>query len=224
MANISTALKRELSLISKPKNARSYRAWLTGGKSTADAKQGTAAAEGRRREVGYGLSGEMLGRSSYADDGYAAYLRKAAKEARTQAAAAIEDERIQENRNTLAGYGKYLSELRAKDEETLAKTAEKLLGLKTGEDVTSEQLIATVDPTPQQARALRSIYRSNPATRESREKILEHLIRNYYSYEKAYSYCRAVGLSDEAARSLAELAAAERSSSVDRLEALFGQK
>ena len=224
MAKIPATVKRDLALIARPKNARSYRAWLTEKKSDADAKQSAAAAEASRLSVGYGRAGETLGRSSFADDGYAAYLRKAAKEARASAAATIEDERVKESRDTLAGYGRYLAELREKDAATLEDTAERLLALEAGSDLESQQLIAAANATKDQAAALQKLYKDNPAVYEkSRERVLRHLILGYYSYDEAYNYCRLIGLDDSTSRRLAEAAAAERSGNVDRLESLFGK-
>ncbi len=226
MAKISEAIERQLRALATPKGAKGYRAWLTSVPGTgAYAKRRAAATEERRLQVGYGLAGEALGRSSYADDGYAAYLREAAKSARSQRAGAIEDERVQESQKTLKGYGQYLEGLKKENLAALGSTAEKLLALEVGDDLKSEALIADVGATAKQAEALRSIYRSNPsADSKTREKVLKHLIKNYYGYEKAYEYCRLIGFSDTTARQLAKAADAERSAAHGRLEALFGRE
>ena len=140
------------------------------------------------------------------------------------AAATIEDERVKESRDTLAGYGRYLAELREKDAATLEDTAERLLALEAGSDLESQQLIAAANATKDQAAALQKLYKDNPAVYEkSRERVLRHLILGYYNYDEAYNYCRLIGLDDSTSRRLAEAAAAERSGNVDRLESLFGK-
>lgn len=223
MAGLSEAIKRELRMIATPKNAKSYRAWLSALPETgADAKRQTAAAEESRQRVGYGRAGEALGRSSYANDGYAAYLREAAKSQRKAKAAAIEDERVKASRKVLEGYGDYLRERKEANATAMETAAKELLALDMGEDTRAEAIIAAADPTSRQAAALRRIYRNNPtAGAESNERVYQFLVKNFYTYQRAYDYCRLIGMNDTNARRMAKAADAALDASHKQLDSLF---
>ncbi len=210
------------------RGAKSYAEWLGAGKSnTGDLLQAEAAKSARREAVGYGTSGETLARSGLADDGYASYLRHAAKTAREDTQRRIERERAGEQLSALGSYASYLENARKEKGDRLVSLGERLLSEGYDSD-TAESLIGKEGAGDTAAAILRGIQRSGipleetPEGRQQTEKVLDRLLKSGMTYRSAYEYCRLLGYSDKMATRLARLADEERSDMSRELIELFG--
>ena len=82
MAALNSATEHHLRKLAKPRGAKDYAAWLIANAQESGESERVAEAEQeRRRAPGYGLAGEALYGRASGQDGYAAYLQAAAKEA-----------------------------------------------------------------------------------------------------------------------------------------------
>lgn len=231
MAKLSEYYERELKRIAGTEGADSYGKWLSAqGKSTAgaaDAARQSAATEAARGLVGYGLSGERLSRTGLADDGYADYLRAAAKEAREARVRAIEGERASSEREALAGYADYLEGVRRERGERLIDAAEDLLSLDKYNEESIKRIIGNAT-TDTRARDLLSHIRASydyipsDASRTDVSSVISRIRTMGYNEDRAYRYCKLMGYSDERAREIALFATEDYKDLSKELSDLFG--
>ena len=209
------------------RGAKSYAEWL--GKSGADAVSAAHAAtakEARRAEIGYGAAGEALQRDGLADDGYAAYLRRAAKEAREESHRRIESERAAGQRSALGEYAAYLDGERRKKADRLVSLAEEISG---GEYLseTADALIKesgageTATALLKSRRHYLTPYERTAEGMAEIADVLDRLRRSGLPYQRAYEYCRLLGYGDALATRIARFAEEERSDVSLELEELF---
>ena len=231
MAKLSEYYEKELKRIAGTEGADSYGKWLTAqGKSTAgaaDTARQSAATEAARGLVGYGLSGERLSRTGLADDGYADYLRVAAKEARDARVRAIESERASSEREALSGYADYLDGVRRERGERLIDAAEELLSLKKYNEESIKRIVGNAT-TDTRARDLLTHIRStheyipSDTTRTDVSSVISRIRSMGYDQNRAYRYCKLMGYSDERAREVALFATEDYADLSKELSDLFG--
>lgn len=226
MANISTSLHKSFSKLATIKNPKSYGEWLAQHKVKGiDAARGTLAASEKRNALGYGVGGEELARTSLSDDGYAAYLRRAAKEKREERYRLAEATHRNAEKNVLAGYADYLRGLRDEDAERLLDAADDILSLGQGVSHLAEGIATEAEATDEQRRALMKLYREKPATEQDNKKqaaLLEFLIEERYPYDRAYEYCLLMGLDEDTADRMATAAVGSLDLSTQKMYELFG--
>lgn len=209
MSEISKAFERELRALGRIKNAKGYAAWLgTASGVASDRARAEAAAKDTRLAVDFGASGERLARTGLADDGYAAYLREAAKQQRSARILDAETARADETRQALAGYREYLLSLRKEDEEHLIDAARDVLSLERDRLPALNRILDGAETTAAQRRLLEYAYRNYSTAERSKEDVstLRFLIEGQYNYERAYEYCLLIGMSPSLARRMAEAA------------------
>ncbi len=223
---LSEKRRKDLAALGRSDGAKSYGEWL-GNRVKSDGEDRLAAAAQKEREtVGYGAAGEKLSASGLADDGYAAYLRRAAQEARAAREAALDAERESRDLAALRGYAEYLEAERAAAGRHLVSLAEELVSSPMSSDE-AERRISLAHVSPEAAVALRTAHRyegSSPETAPSgakRKEVLEYLKKVTLPYARAYQYCLNQGFSEEEATRLADEAAATYSEETKRLHALF---
>lgn len=231
MATLDKYYEKELRRVAGTSDAVGYGKWLREQKKTvgkeADRARQEAAAEAVRALVDYGRSGEALARTGLADDGYADYLRRAAKEAREARVRAIEGERASNEREALSGYADYLASVRSAEGDRLVKAAEELLSMARENEPKAERIIRTATTDSRAASLLRQIrdkyeYIPSSTTRTDVPSVINRIRNMGYSEERAYRYCRLVGYSDKRAREIASFAAAPHADINRELSELFG--
>lgn len=216
--------KRRLRRLATSDGADGYGEWLRGEAKTSTESTAllSAAKAADRTAVGYGSAGEALSASGLADDGYASYLRLAAKEARTAKRQELERSRARSGAALLRGYADYLKEEKAAAGDRLVDTAKTLAkGNSTEEEAAA--LIAASGARGASAAALRSLWR--PAVKEpelSPEKAVSYLVKNQLPSERALEYCLLIGYGEEEARQLVRQAELQRSKNTDRLLGMMG--
>ncbi len=211
------------------RGTKSYAEWLGAGKSdAADSAHTALAAKARRQGVGYGTEAEALAKGDLADDGYAAYLRRAAKDAREAGHRQIERERASTQIEALGKYAEYLDGERKKKADRLVALAEELAE----NDYTGEAAEALIEKSGagREATGLlrlqhsyRTPYEQTPEGREKIASVLEDLRKSGMPYQRAYEYCRLLGFGDSLAERLARFAEAERSDLSRELEELLSR-
>ena len=214
-----------------PEGADSYAAYLLkegGYRATADKGAQAAASEGVRLSPDYGARGAALAEGGLADDGYAAYLRRAAKEQRAATAAAAEAARTEGARATMSGYAAYLEGERDAQESRLLETARALMSVPLDAPIERDRLIDAATSNPETAAILREVHTSlreeNVEGKEGQiTEVLSYLIRNNLSYERAYAYCRLLGYSNDYADRIARYAHEGRSDLMIKLDELFNK-
>jgi hypothetical protein len=224
--NIEARLRRAAT----PEGADTYAAYLLkigNPHDTADSMRQAAATDGARVSPDHGTAGEALREGGLADDGYAAYLRRAAKEQRAAREAQIEAARTQGARAAMAGYASYLDEKRAEQESRLLEAARALMSVPLDAPNERDRLIDAATESPEAAAALREAHTSlHEKSEEGREghvnDVLSYIMRNNLPYDRAYTYCRLLGYSDGYAERLARYATEERLDLMEELEDLFG--
>ena len=213
MATLTKANERRLRRLARPQDAGGYAAWLAANPQTDREDERTAEAqEERRREPGYGLAGEALYGSELGNDGYAAYLQAAAKEARAARAKARERETVAEGQRALAGYAAYLDGLRAEDADRLIAAGKTILSLSHDDDAGREAALTAATDDPRAAEALRALHGqgaepdNKPDTHLT--NVLNHIYTQGFRYQESYEYCRLLGYSDTRAKAIAAYATA----------------
>lgn len=210
------------------RGSQSYTEWLGVGGGESDSAHKAHAMSARRTAVGYGRGGEELSRSDLADDGYAAYLRRAAKEARDAGHLKIERGRSDSQLASLGAYAEYLDGERKKKADRLVSLAEELLGNAYDND-TAESLIkksgagATASGLLRGHQSRKTPYEETPEGREAISEVLNYLSKSGIPYKRAYEYCRLLGYGDQMAHRLASYADGERSDLSQELEDLFNR-
>ena len=231
MATLDKYYEKELRRIAGTADAVGYGKWLGEQKKTpgkeADRARQEAAGAAVRSLVDYGTSGEALARTGLSDDGYADYLRKAAKDAREARIRAIESERASSEREALSGYADYLAQVRSAEGDRLVEAAEELLAMTRENQPKAERIIRTATPDGRAAALLRSIrdkyeYIPSSTTRTDVTSVINRIQSMGYSEERAYNYCRLVGYSDKRAREIASFASADHADINEELKNLFG--
>ena len=228
MASLSKAFEREMRALGSIKNAKGYSAWLgtraTAAKAAADSARATNATKGTRLSVDYGTSGEALARGGLADDGYAAYLREAAKQQREARIASLEGQRAAETTQALAGYRDYLLGLRRADEERLIDAAQEVVALERDRLPELSRILDAADTNVRQKRALTYLYRnaSTGGRSEENASTLRFLFENHYSYDRAYEYCLMIGIDPGLAHRMATASDEALNSNWDKVYDLFG--
>ena len=216
--------RRRLRLLATPSGASGYAEWLRGtaGSGTENSALLSAAKEADRSAVDYGAAGERLSSSGLADDGYASYLRLAAKEARAERRAELERSRADSGAALLRGYADYLKEEKAAAGDRLYSTAQALAkGTLAKEE--AEALIAASGARGAAGDALRAFWRAPTKEPElSPEKAVSYLVKNQMPSERALEYCLLIGYGEEEARQLVKEAELQRSKNTDRLLDLMG--
>lgn len=231
MPRLEKSYERELRKLASNKDADSYGAWLSAQRETdarsADRARQHAATEAAMALVDYGTSGEALARTGLADDGYADYLRMAAKNAREARVRAIESERASNERKALEGYADYLDGVRKTDGDRLVAAAEELLAMNKPNDARVEGIIRGATDDTRAANMLRLIrntheYIPNESVRTDVPSVISHIREMGYSPERAYRYCKVLGYSDERAREVADFATESYAGLADEVDKLFG--
>ena len=231
MSDLKKSYEKELRRLAGTENASGYGAWLrtqsTDYQKTADTARTSAASQAARELADYGTSGEVLSRTGLADDGYADYLRKAAKEAREARVRAIEGARADGERAALAGYADYLTEVRRAEGDRLVKAAEELLALKSENSAKIDRIIGDATENEEAAallRRIRSDYEYIPADSAATDlpSVISRIRSMGYNRDRAYRYCKLIGYSDERAGEVADFATADYADLSERLSALFG--
>ena len=225
MSEISKAFERELRALASIKNAKGYAAWLgTKTASESDRARLENAAKESRLGVDFGASGEALSRTGLSDDGYAAYLREAAKQQRDSRAMTIESERAAEASRSLAGYRDYLLSLRRADEESLLDAAEDVLTLEREQTGALSRILDAADATAAQRRALTYAHRHYANEGHSKENAatLRFLFENHYNYDRAYEYCLMIGIDPALAHRMATASDEALSQNWNKVYDLFG--
>ena len=231
MSDLKKSYEKELRRLAGTEDAASYGAWLstqsTSHKKSADTARAGAASQAERELVDYGTSGEALSRSGLADDGYADYLRRAAKEAREARIRTIESERADGERAALSGYAEYLNEVRLAEGDRLVKAAEELLQLKSENTAKIDRIIGDATDNADAAALLRRIrsgyeYIPTDSTATDVASVISRIRSMGYSRDRAYRYCKLLGYSDERASEVAGFATEDYADLSDRLTALFG--
>ena len=243
---LSEAGRNKLRRLGSSRGAKSYGEWLEGQEDSSLALSRLEAdSEGRRAAVGYGTRGESLLRRGLADDGYAAYLRRAVKEARALREAAIESERASKDLAALRGYAAYLEAEREASGERLVSLGEGLVASPLTEEEAAGA-IARARVSPSAAAALAEVYRYEGTRKEAEitppedseeetpevdvtppesptdeEAVLGYLKAVHLPYERAYRYCISIGLGEADARRLAALAESRLSEDYRKLHGLF---
>ncbi len=197
-------------------NAESYAAWLRREKANKKQKPASTTEPDAPLTLDGGLG----------DDGYAAYLRRAAKEARKERTAAVEEAHYTEGQDALRGYAAYLAEQRKQAGDELITAANDLLGNyhKEGE---AEAALASVTEDAARLRLTR-LYRDRAegATEfsDKRRAEMKALIERLAGYprKRAYDYCRLLGYTEKTAKQVADYIEATRSENDKALEALLG--
>lgn len=230
MSRLNKYYERELRKLANTDTADGYGKWLLtqaedGGKKS-DRARLEAAGEAERALVDYGASGETLARSGLADDGYADYLRRAAKEAREARVRAIEDERAGYERAALSGYADYLEKARRAEGDRLVEAAEELLSLNKQNIAKVDRIIETATDDERAAALLRRIrnsYEYIPTDSAATDvpSVISRIRTMGYDENRAYRYCKLVGYSDERAREVAKFATEDYKALSDELAALF---
>ena len=231
MANkIPKDIEKRLRRAAVPEGADSYAAYLLKvGDDTgaADKKRQSAATEAARLFPDYGAKGEALAEGGLADDGYAAYLRRAAKEQRAARANAAKAERTEGARAAMSGYAAYLDSERTAQETRLLEAARALLNVPLDAPTERDMLIDAATERPDTATLLREVHAT---LREEHPEgnggavtdVVSYIVRNSLTYENAYAYCRLLGYSSSYAEQIARYATSERSDLTEELESLFG--
>ena len=231
MATLDKYYEKELRRIAGTRDADSYGKWLHKQKEStgqdADRARQAAATEAARSLVDYGVSGEGLARTGLSDDGYADYLRKAAKEAREARVRSIEGERASNERTALSGYADYLEEVRRTEGDRLVDAAEELLALTRENEPASDRIIKTATDDRRAASLLRRIresydYIPSATTRTDVISVVNRIRDMGYNADRAYRYCKLVGYSDSRAREIADFATADRAAINQAVSDLFG--
>ena len=227
MANPYNKILSSLGSLAAIKNPKSYSEWLATTATTGkNKKRSTEAAAERRSAYGYGSSIEGLAQSSLINDGYAAYLRNAAKAQRTARHNAAESEHTRNEKETLAGYADYLRQMRDEDEQELKKAAESVLSLDVESDGLVDSIGESIQATSAQKEALKTLYTNNIRSYDSpskRTELTNRLIDGHYSYQDAYRYCRSLGLSPEAAKDIASAVNQVYDKNTQKMHALVGK-
>lgn len=221
--------KERLAALGSSEGAQGYAAYL--GRRTTDAYDSMvseAEDKARRQAVGYGRAGERLSAADLGNDGYAAYLRSAAKEARRARLSQLEEARHSEEREALRGYADYLDGIRRENGKELLATAEELLSAyHTAEE--AEEKIKAADTGRGGEDALRELHRLHGPERgtvtesekEAMRELLETLRQADLPYERNYEYCLLLGYSEEMARKMATYLYETRSDNTKKLHDLF---
>lgn len=221
---LSAADKRRLARLAKADGAKSYADWLRGEGKT-DTVGGTllsAAKTADRAAVGYGAAGEQLSASGLADDGYASYLRLAAKEAREARRRELEGDRADSGAALLRGYAAYLKgEKDATGERYISAATQLAKGQH--EKAAAEALIASTGADRAATEALRALWQ--PPVKEPEltpAEAIDYMVRNQMPSARALEYCLLIGYDEETARKLVRHAELRRSDNTDRLLGLMG--
>lgn len=231
MATLDGYYEKELRKLATARNAEGYGRWLSAQKKEggggADAERQAAAGEAMRALTDYGVQGEALARTGLADDGYADYLRLAAKEARAARTQAIEDARASSERAALAGYADYLRSKKTEEGDRLVKAAEELLSLQRENVAEEDRIIETATADARAAALLRRIrnayeYVPSATTRTDVPTVINRIRNMGYDLDRAYRYCRLVGYSDRRAREIADFATADKADLNAEISDLFG--
>ena len=231
MSELKKSYEKELRKLASADDAEGYGRWLStqskAYKKAADVARTSAASQAVRELADYGASGEALSRSGLADDGYADYLRRAAKEAREARIGAIESERAGGEREALAGYADYLNEVRRADGDRLVKAAEELLKLKSENTARIDRIIGDATESADAAALLRKIredyeYIPSDSSAADLPSVITRIRTMGYNRDRAYRYCKLLGYSDERAGEVADFATEDYADIADRLSALFG--
>lgn len=227
MSGISKAFERELRRLGRIKNAKGYAAWL-GAEATASADRARAeeSAKASRLAVDFGASGESLARSGLADDGYAAYLRKAAKQQREARALGIETDRADGATKTLAGYRDYLNALRREDGDRLVEAAHAAVSLERGRLPALNRILDEAEATTAQRQAIGYAYRHHSSEARDKENAstLQYLLEHHYNYKLAYEYCLLLGMEPGLAHRMATASDAALTDNWDKIYELFGDE
>ncbi len=227
MSDISKAFERELRLLGRIKNAKGYAAWLgsTAG-AASDRARAETAAKSTRLAVDFGASGERIARTGLADDGYAAYLREAAKQQREARTLSVETGRADEATRALAGYRDYLLSLRKEDEERLIDAARDVLSLERDRLPAFNRILDEAEATAAQKSALRYAYKNHSSANRDKEDVatLRLLIEGNYNYDRAYNYCLLIGMDPGLARRMAEAADDALNQNWQKYYELFGDE
>ena len=233
---LSEARRKQLERLGKSTGAKSFGEWLAAQEGSEDGAARLAArAKTKREAVGYGAAGERLLAGGLADDGYAAYLRHAAREARSEREMALEAERESRDLAALRGYADYLEGLRAERGKSLVSLAEELVsaGL-TGEE--AERRISLSEASPEAEAALYAAYRyegsgeipsgsgsGSSSSSKKRKEVLAYLMDVQIPYARAYRYCLEQGFSESEAALIAKEAQDSYSAAAKKLHALLGK-
>lgn len=228
--------KRRLTRLATAEGSLGYGEWLKDRtrktERAVDRQRETAAAEEHRTSPHYGASGASLLGSGLADDGYAAYLRRAAKEARAERTKRLEAERADAGTEALRGYAAYLDGEREAAGERLVSTAEELVGkAHTPKEV--EAAIREASSTRDGQAALTEIFRTlgahateddgkEPSFRLPTETLIETFKRRGVPYAKVYEFCRLAGYNEEEAEGIASEVRASYTEATKSLHRLLG--
>ena len=225
---LTTKKKETLRRYASTSGAKSYAEWLGTQTREGEAESLLAAErEGRRSEVGYGAAGEQLSGLGLADDGYAAYLRHAAKAARETRLAELTSARASRETAALAGYADYLRAERAASGDSLIAAAEQIADTTLTREE-AEAIAKGAGGKSGATGALMNIYRYHGTTQGSagrgasaRSEIVAYLASAKLPYERAYTYCLSMGCTVAEAERLAATAVAGYDDTTKRLHALF---
>lgn len=225
---LSDKVKERLRRQGDSRDAKSYGEWLGAIANEDDSTARLAALrEDTRSDVGYGAGGDALAGSGLSDDGYAAYLRHAAKEARRARWERVEAAREGRDTATLRGYADYLASVREASGERLADAAERLTAAPITEQE-ADEIIVEAGGGREAALDLKRTYRTLgkdkadvAAEKNSTRAVIAYLKEAQLPYQRAYEYCLSLGYSQEEATELAALAESDLDELTKQLHGLF---
>lgn len=228
MAKITAAKEKQLRSLATPRGALGYGTWLSEQAQTeAKSKRAAEAAGDQRRLPSYGVSGEALYGSAAADDGYAAYLQAAAKEARAARAEARQRESVAEGRAAVAGYAAYLDGLRQRDGDRLVSAANSLLELPANAIGRRDETVTGTTADPKARAILRGIHAAGSGEYDDIDgrlnQTLIYISNNGFDYDKAYEYCRMLGYDTARASAIANYAMKNKDSIYQEMVDLFDE-
>lgn len=224
ITGLSAAERRRLRRLATADGAKSYGDWLKeeAPKSGGDAALLAAEKAADRTAVGYGRAGETLTAKGLADDGYASYLRLAAKEARETRRQELLKGSAEEGAELLRGYADYLRGERDAEGERLITAAERLAKGEYERDA-AEEYIASVGARGEAAELLRSLRREPVKEPElSPAEAINYIVRHQLPSVHAMEYCLLIGYDEETASTLVKQAELRRSENTDRLLGMLG--
>ncbi len=207
---MASNVKNTLKYVTKIRGAKRYADWL-GEQKDVRSDALAAAASAAKRRGSYGRAGEVAASAGLAGDGYAEYLRLAAKQTETRARRAASQAAATTDRAQAAGYASYLQEKKQERVEDLAALSEEVMKSVSGMETVRELLAEAEMPEPVRGKLLAD-YRAylkdkQEAQAPSIEKnlsVLRMFVEKHFSREAAYRFCLAAGMKEADARRMAD--------------------
>lgn len=214
MADLEEFIKQYL----KNQKAEDYESWLSnyGTDGETAYREAVAEAEGTLAEqrAGYGKQASTLLARGLSGSGYSNYLDQAAYAQKAMAIQKAREQRQKTERENRKGYAAFLADAAKLGEEKQEKVGE-LIGELFSEKILDPALAAEyltlrgVDT--ETAKALGNTCTGLIKNTDTRsQRVLKHVLDNYFGYSAAYEYAVANGLSEEVAQQIAKAAGASQ--------------